>query len=64
MSDHLQTQAATGLIKSLLMASNIAFWVNFVFFLFCHQPPLFSPDTLTSKIACPQIYNTSIPLIN
>lgn len=27
MSDRLQTQAATGLIKSLLMASNIAFWV-------------------------------------
>ncbi|XP_070498983.1 tetraspanin-6-like isoform X1 [Chironomus tepperi] len=28
MSDHLQTTAAMGLIKSLLMASNIAFWVS------------------------------------
>ena len=35
MSDHLQTTAAMGLIKSLLMASNIAFWVNStVLFLF------------------------------
>lgn len=32
MSDHLQTHAATGLIKSLLMASNIAFWVILLHF--------------------------------